>query len=176
MLEEIQRLKDVVAAGLVPRLSALQGLLQGSVRLRMCFHLYLMKFVEVNGGVAEVIKSFPPMSDYGYGAHIPKLCSVLQEFLKACRASLDIDKEYIKSDQSQFHQELENGFQEMEKLVVGYINQAVAARTTVSNSSTSSTPRPDDSPTTRKRASSFAATKPEGTLASSRPAVTFALL
>eukprot|EP01105_Mastigella_eilhardi_P027986 TRINITY_DN8963_c0_g2_i1.p1 TRINITY_DN8963_c0_g2~~TRINITY_DN8963_c0_g2_i1.p1 ORF type:complete len:209 (-),score=62.94 TRINITY_DN8963_c0_g2_i1:108-734(-) len=94
------------AAGV--KLTALQGLLQGSVRL------------QVNGGVAEILQSFPPSSE-SVQKHKTALCNVLQEFLFICRKALVVDSRLVKQDQRAFHHELESGFAELEKKVVGYL-------------------------------------------------------
>eukprot|EP01105_Mastigella_eilhardi_P021843 TRINITY_DN5322_c0_g1_i15.p1 TRINITY_DN5322_c0_g1~~TRINITY_DN5322_c0_g1_i15.p1 ORF type:complete len:265 (+),score=73.01 TRINITY_DN5322_c0_g1_i15:535-1329(+) len=100
-----------------PRLSSLQALLQGSVR------------VQVHGGVYEICQAFPVSANVG-GRHLQTLCSVLQELLCVCRRALDVDKTYIKNEQVAFHHELENGFTELEKLVVQYIRDATLATAT----------------------------------------------
>jgi hypothetical protein len=105
MIEQCRRLEEV-CTNTPPDVGQLQMVLQGSVR------------TTVNNGPKEIVESFLSATERSkYNAdHVKKLNDKCLMFLRWCDKAVKLDAEYKRHDQSQFHMELEKGYEETKLL------------------------------------------------------------
>ncbi len=82
--------------------------------------MYLFSLV-VNDGPIVICKSFLDTPTDEEMEHVPKLQSLLRDFLRLCEDALVVNKRLITSDQIDFHKALEEGYSKLQKEMAKYL-------------------------------------------------------
>ncbi len=74
----------------------------------------------MNDGPILICKSFLDTPSVEDKEQVPKLQSLLQDFLILCKEALVVNKRLITSDQIDFHKALEEGYSKLQKEMAKY--------------------------------------------------------